>query len=133
MTRLTLLIVALLPTPALAWNRLGHTVVAEIAWQKLSPSERQPIVDALRRHPAFDKDFAGKMADDVAGADEATQDHWIFQQAATWPDIARKTEYDRPSWHYIDVPFFLDGKRSVPFNLSTDYPTTIDSKDYNVA
>src|SRR3954467_15064935 len=78
--------------PAQAWNSLGHKAVAEIAWQQLEPSERQSIVDVLRRHSTFATDFQAKMEDDpiVAKGDKATQDHWIFQQAATWPDIIRK-------------------------------------------
>ena len=96
-------------TPALAWNGLGHKVIAEIAWRQLDEATRQQIVDTLRRHPRFAEDFEKKMPADVATADKAVQDHWVFQQAATWPDIARKTEYDRPSWHYIDVPLFLEG------------------------
>lgn len=122
-----------LAAPTFAWNGLGHKVVAEIAWQQLDAPTRQQIVDTLRRHPRFAEDFEKKMPGDVATADKATQDHWIFQQAATWPDIARKTDYDRPSWHYIDIPLFPDGERKVKFNLSTDFPTKIDAKDYNVS
>jgi S1/P1 Nuclease len=118
--------------PALAWNALGHKVIAEIAWQLLDESTRQQIVETLRRHPRFAEDFEKKMPDDVATADQSVQDHWIFQQAATWPDMARKTQYDQPSWHYINVPLFLDGERTVPFNLSTDYPTTTTEADGNV-
>ena len=118
--------------PAFAWNGLGHKVVAEIAWQQLSPSERQPIVDALRRHPRFAEDFEKKMPDDVATADTDVQDHWVFQQAATWPDMARKTQFDQPTWHYINVPLFLDGNHRVPFNLSTDYPTKTMQNDGNI-
>src|SRR5262249_11518796 len=40
---------------------------------------------------------------------------------------------DRPSWHYVDFPFFADGERPVKFNLSTEFPTAIDAKDYNVS
>src|SRR5438128_2435235 len=52
---------ALWVVPALAWNSLGHKVVAEIAWRELEPGKRQGIVDVLRRHPRLDADFAGKM------------------------------------------------------------------------
>jgi S1/P1 nuclease len=124
-----LFLLTLLQSQALAWNGLGHKVVAEIAWQQLVPQARQQIVDTIRRHPAFDRDFAKDLPED----DKAVQDHWIFQQAATWPDIARKTEYDRPSWHYIDVPLFTDGERQVTFNLLMDYPTQVAIKDYNIA
>jgi hypothetical protein len=122
----------LLVTPVSAWNGLGHKVVAEIAWQQLDEPTRQQIVDTLRRHPRFAEDFEKKMPEDVATADKDVQDHWIFQQAATWPDMARKTPYDQPTWHYINVPLFLDGERRVKFNLSTDYPTATMQADGNV-
>jgi hypothetical protein len=87
------------------WNALGHKAVAEIAWQQLDEPTRQAIVDILRRHPRFDTDFQGKMEDSAAKGDKAVQDHWIFQSAATWPDEIRKNkEYDRPEWHYINLP-----------------------------
>src|SRR6478752_4099266 len=54
------LLIALFCVPAQAWNSLGHKAVAEIAWQQLEPSERQAIVDILRRHPTFATDFQAK-------------------------------------------------------------------------
>src|SRR4051794_21888163 len=129
---------ALACTPAHAWNSLGHKSVAEIAWRQLDPPTRQKIVDTLRRHPRFDVDFAAKMEDAAQKGDKATQDHWIFQHAATWPDEIRKNkEYDRPLWHYIDLPLFLNpsdrtalGGKS-PVNLSAEFPTSISDKKYN--
>jgi S1/P1 Nuclease len=121
-----------LVTPAFAWNGLGHKVVAEIAWQQLDSSTRDNIVDTLYRHPRFAEDFEKKMPEDVATADKSVQDHWVFQQAATWPDIARKTDYDRPHWHYIDIPLFDGSERPVTFNLSIEFPTKTEPADYNV-
>ena len=86
---LAAVILALVASQALAWNALGHRVVAEIAWQQLSPERRQEIVDTLKHHPRFAEDFIAKMPRDVAAGDEAKQDRWIFWQAAVWPDIAR--------------------------------------------
>jgi hypothetical protein len=112
-----------------AWNNLGHEVVAEIACRQLDPATRQQIADMLRRHPRFDTDFVAKMEDAAAQGDKATQDHWIFLHAATWPDQIRKNkQYDRPTWHYIDLPFFLDAgdrralSRKLPVNISMAYP-----------
>src|SRR5262245_5353554 len=106
LTRTALYAVVLLTVaagPLHAWNSTGHKVVAEIAWQQLDDEQHKEIVDTLRRHPRFDADFVSKMEDDAAKGDKATQDHWIFLQAATWPDIIRrKTDLDRPIWHYID-------------------------------
>lgn len=124
---------------AFAWNSLGHKVVAEIAWQQLEPAQRQRIVDTLRRHPRFDTDFAGKMDDDAAKGDKATQDHWIFLQAATWPDIIRKVKpFDHPEWHYIDIPQYLDPSdqaafdKRLPVNISTAYPSNTPPDKYNL-
>ena len=126
------IVCCLFASRSFAWNALGHKVVAEIAWQQLDEPTRQQIVDTLRRHPRFAEDFEKKMPADVESADKATQDHWTFQQAATWPDMARKTQYDQPTWHYINVPFFLDGERRVSFNLSTDYPMATVQADGNI-
>ena len=89
--KLSSLIVALLTaslaSQAFAWNSLGHKVVAELAWQQLKPEQRKSIVEVLRRHPRFDRDFAQKMDDNALTGDKAIEDHWIFLHAATWPDI----------------------------------------------
>src|SRR5690242_15257823 len=76
------LAVVLVTRDASAWNQLGHKLVAEIAWRQLEPKQRQSIVDTIRRHPSFDRDFVAKMDDDVAKGDKTLQDHWVFLQAA---------------------------------------------------
>ncbi len=130
------LVAAVCPARLFAWNSLGHEIVAEIAWRQLDPKIQQSAVETLRRHPRFDNDFASKMED--AGSDKETQDRWIFQHAATWPDQIRKNkEYDRPSWHYIDLPIFLDqGERvdlgKLPVNILADYPTKLPIDKYNI-
>jgi hypothetical protein len=136
--------IALCSADTHAWNALGHKVVAEIAWRELEPSARQQIVDVVRRHPRFDADFAQKMTDDVLKGDKALQDRWVFQHAATWPDIARnlpkgeRSKYDRPQWHYVDFPLFLDGSDQralagkLSVNLATDFRTTKDKRQLNV-
>jgi hypothetical protein len=120
-------------TPAHAWNNTGHKVVADIAWEQLTPERRKEIVDVLRRHPRFDEDFAKKMPSDV------DEDRWIFQQAAIWPDIARGfkdddlAKYNRPSWHYVNVPVFIGMAREIKANRSMDYPTPLEENQWNVA
>jgi hypothetical protein len=131
-------VLALCASDARAWNATGHKAVAEIAWQQLEPSQRQSIVDVLRRHPSFATDFQAKMEDSAANDDKATQDHWIFQQAAIWPDIIRKSKFDRPEWHYIDFPQYLNPSdqlafaNRLPVNISTDFPGNVPREKYNV-
>jgi hypothetical protein len=132
-------IVALTTGQTLGWNALGHKVIAEIAWRQIDRPTRNTIVDAIRRNPRFDADFVSQMDDDAAKGDRATQDQWIFQQAATWPDIIRgNKEYDKPVWHYIDLPVFLDTSDRtafagrLPVNVSMEYPTTLAPDKFNV-
>ena len=46
-----LLLVCLLPLPALAWNAGGHRLVAHLAWQQLAPETRAEVARLLRAHP----------------------------------------------------------------------------------
>jgi hypothetical protein len=127
-----------LATPATAWNALGHKVIAEIAWRQITPQQQQTVVDTLRRHPRFDADFVGRMPDDVLSADKATQDQWVFQAAAYWPDVARGGPYDHPSWHFINRPVFVDQSDETlrfhrTFDESTGFPTPGHLDNINVA
>jgi hypothetical protein len=129
----------LLACKAFGWNNLGHKVVAELAWHQLDAESKQSIVDTLRRHPRFDQDFVPKMEDDAAKGDKARQDHWLFQHAATWPDQIRKNkEYDRPLWHYIDLPYYLSASdqrviaNRLPVNISPVYNNSTKLDQMNV-
>lgn len=129
----------LVATDVRAWNALGHKTIAEIAWRQLTPAERQPIVDALRRHPRFDSDFIPKMEDDAARGNKDVQDHWIFLHAATWPDLIRDNkELDRPAWHYINLPVFVSPsdrqalRGKIKANASFEFPGTTPREEYNV-
>ena len=127
------LAVTLTAVPAFAFNALGHKVIAEIAWQRLTPEQRGEIVKTLRRHPRFDEDFAKRI--DETG----DEDHLIFLHAATWPDIARgirgpdRAKYDMGPWHYVNVPLLIDGtKPPASLNLAMGQPTG-PAKQWNVA
>lgn len=114
-----------------AFNASGHKIIAEIAWQKLGADERSAIVAVLRKHPRFSQDFEDEMPANIANQESAVQDHWIFCQAAIWPDIARgipqpeRNQFHRPRWHYINLPVFLDGGQATSMggniSVNTDF------------
>ena len=52
--RLGALCLLALPLAAQAWNATGHRLVAEIAWQNLSPAARQQSARLLETHPDID-------------------------------------------------------------------------------
>ena len=86
-----LVVVALLLlAPAWAWNEEGHRTVALVAERRLSPEARRWVASILSHHPHGVRDLAG---------------------ASSWPDEVRHNhrEFHRGSWHYINLPLFLDG------------------------
>ena len=99
---------------AAAWNAAGHRQVAGIAWQQLSPANRDFVTQALGRHPDHER-WVSKARSVESGK--------IFAEAATWPDDIRNDPRfhdeggnDRTpplpglpdtarhkNWHYVDV------------------------------
>lgn len=113
-----LFLLLFLATPANAFNALGHKVIADIAWRNLDSPTRLYIVKVLRRHPRFDSDFAIV----------ASESRWIFQHAATWPDQIRgNSQYDHPTWHYVNFPCFVGRQRPHDFNLEMELKGDVDN------
>ena len=98
---------------ALAWNPAGHMAIASIAYDRLTDARRAELVQILRQHPRFKEDFASAIPE---GLDAGQQERWLFMRASIWPDLARsfpepdRERYNRPGWHYIDFPVYLDEK-----------------------
>ncbi|KAA2244783.1 S1/P1 nuclease [Chitinophaga agrisoli] len=76
------LLLPLLPLTGYCWGPIGHRVVAEIAWQHLSPEARKAITGLLGRQP--------------------------LAMIANWPDFIKSDtthKYDHTNrWHYVDFP-----------------------------
>jgi len=75
-----------------AWNAEGHMVVAQIAYSHLKP-EVKTRCDALIALPVFS---AGNINSN-------------FVTAACWADDIKSATNAYNTWHYIDIPFSLDG------------------------
>jgi S1/P1 Nuclease len=88
---LILLLLALAPTPALAWWEYGHETVAAIAWLNLNPRTRAEIDRLLRQSRLLDTPTCPART---------------IEQASVWPDCI-KTLGERFSyastWHYQNV------------------------------
>jgi len=102
------LILQCLAAPALAWDATAHRLNAYVVWELLSAERRSALVDLLREHPRFTRDFRSEMPDFIAAANPDAQARWLFGQAAVWPDHVRglseglRERYNRPQWHWID-------------------------------
>jgi hypothetical protein len=76
----------------MAWNAEGHMVVAQIAYNHLKPQARAKC-DAL-------------IAVAVSNSSSANSN---FVTAACWADDIKSFTSAYNIWHYIDIPFSLDG------------------------
>ena len=94
-----------------AWNGTGHMVVADIAYDNLTP-QTKAAVDALLQHQ---RDYGLWMSEMPAGYTD--KGRFAFMKASTWPDDIRKTPDDRPIWHYIDLPVISPGYTPDPAAL----------------
>jgi len=108
---LVLLALAVLPLPASAWNIPGHMVSGIIAYQVLqqeNPPTIEKVKAALEKHPWYANQWQARLQD-VPVAD---RDMVLFMQAARWADDIRIQDkaQNRPSWHYINLPFKPDGQ-----------------------
>lgn len=95
-------------SPALAWNKAGHMVSGAIAYselQQIDPAATQQVVSSLRQHPEFES----RWADLLEGRSEDEQALYLFMLAARWSDDIRgNPQYDRPTWHYVNIPYRPD-------------------------
>lgn len=78
-------------TSSFAWNALGHMIVAQIAYQHLTP-EAQKQIDLL----------IGRFHTEYPEIE-------TFMQAAVWPDAIRGQKIESYThWHYIDYSISTD-------------------------
>ena len=86
--------------PAYPWWEIGHRLVAQIAYERLTP-EAKTMVDSLV--PVLARDYPVIRT---------------FIDLAPWPDTLRKQKIELfTHWHYIDLAFSLDG---TPINIVVD-------------
>ena len=91
--------------PVLAWNAQGHMLVAEIAYNHLDPAVKTQC-DALIAVP-------------VANASSINSN---FVTAGCWADDIKSFTSAYNNWHFIDLPFSLDG---TPTNGVANDPSNV--------
>jgi hypothetical protein len=107
-----LMIAALLaPAPAAAWSRPGHMVAAAIAYDELKRRNPEALALIVRLAEAHPDRGAFEVAVGRAEGEEAGRRR--FLELARWPDDARGTLHDHPTWHYRLRPV-VEGGVGVP-------------------
>lgn len=106
--------VAFAAIPALGWDDVGHKITAYIAWQRMTPTVRNRVIEILRQAPedshlaVFYRPY-GIESEEMRRLD-------FFMIASTWPDIVRdfgsdprfrnevrNRKYHKGNWHYDDT------------------------------
>jgi hypothetical protein len=93
-------------------------LVALLAHEQMSDATRGKANELLRLHPRFNAHFERKMPRYLSRADDARKAAWFFAHAGAWPDLVRDAKdsvdredvnrFNRPYWHYINIPIFLN-------------------------
>jgi hypothetical protein len=103
-----LTVVALIaPLSASAWSRPGHMVAAAIVYDELKRRDPKALALIVRLAAAHPDRGAFEVAVGRAEGEEA--DRRRFLELARWPDDARGTIYDHPTWHYRLKPVAQHG------------------------
>jgi hypothetical protein len=97
--------------PASAWNIPGHMLSGIIAYQILlqeNPQTIDKVKAVLKKHPWYGNQWQARLQD----VPVAERDLVLFMQASRWADDIRTQEkaQNRPSWHYINLPFKPEGQ-----------------------
>ena len=104
------------PGAASAWWDGGHKLVAQIAYEELTPEQRTWFAELIEQNPAEAEMFAPQLAEELGTTVEPdARMRWLFSQAAIWADMVRdkklaSTEiyqrFSRDSRHFTDAPYF---------------------------
>jgi hypothetical protein len=133
---------------AVAWNSAGHMIIDLIAYGELDNATRSKAIGLIRAHPRFRDHFESFMPREVSRGSASEKDEWLFAHAGTWPDLVRDargavnrqdvTQYNRPFWHFINEPVFLNDadrrlmERSLTINLRREPLQDPDDEFMNV-
>lgn len=124
----------LLASPVFAWTKAGHMVTGAIAHDVLkqdSPETLAAAVKLLKAHPQY----ARLWQKDVEKLPAADHDRYLFMLAGRWADdIRQNPDYDRPTWHYVNIPLKPAGQPdSVTVPASPPPDNLLTAFEYNLA
>ena len=125
------LLTSIIAQPCWAWSEGGHHLISVMAYELLSPDEQQQIQEILAAHPRFTEDFSPPK--NVDGPEEINL--WRIGRAGYWPDVARKSSWDRPDWHWqLGATLVLGDNVEAPKNPGpVPDDATLDTKELHIA
>lgn len=109
------LIFALVYVNAFGWGKVGHMIVAAIAYEKLDEEQRLSVTELLKAHPDFSRWAKGFQT--VQG--EMDLGMYLMMRASVWPDEIRSEDnpnhkFHRPDWHFISYELRFPNPTTTP-------------------
>jgi hypothetical protein len=122
------LAVVVFSSQSLAWNGTGHEIVARIAWDNMTETARQNVVNLLVQAPA--NACLRDLFPNTGTIQQRRRE--FFVRVATWPDVIRRknnqdtrpcTQFHKGDWHFVD--HFWKGNSGDLNAPPTDLPLAI--------
>ncbi|MBX3738903.1 MAG: S1/P1 nuclease [Candidatus Didemnitutus sp.] len=90
-----------------AFAKHGHMATGSLAYQLMSPADRDAIAAILEHHPFVSGPWAPLLA--APSSPNISRGEKLFMLAAAWPDEVRsakwKKKYHHATWHYVNLAY----------------------------
>jgi hypothetical protein len=114
-----------IPSSAIAWDSNGHKIVANIAWEHMTPQTRQSAINILLKAPE-ESHLSVFYLQDSRSIEVRQRDY--FMLVSTWADIVRDRniknrylKFNHPTWHYLNTFWReTDGEVELVTELTSD-------------
>ncbi|HET7464923.1 MAG TPA: S1/P1 nuclease [Longimicrobium sp.] len=90
---------AVFTAPAYAWDGFGHRIVAQIAWDNMTPAARANAIQLLRAASSNTRLLFPAQPGPLNDAQQQQQ----FLHASIWPDLIRGSSFDVPDRHFVNI------------------------------
>lgn len=123
---LRFLAVAALTSSAFGWDKAGHSLTAVVAYRDLEARHPEIIVKMtaiLQQAEDYTQmlNWKGEIGQSSLPNNAKREGLMLFMLAARWPDDIKgdgshrdKSPHDTHPWHYINLPYSLDGTPAPP-------------------
>ena len=111
------------------WNESGHRIIAISAYNKMSQDLRTKILNILKTHPFYKRDFVDPIPKELKTKNDVEK--WQFSQMAVWPDLIRNKKhpankkFHKWRWHFINLSVFPNKEIKAFFKDGTTANTAL--------
>ena len=119
-------LIAVASTPAYCWDKYGHMLIAEVAYESMTPATRTKV-DSILSTLAADPHVSG-LEDKYKPYNAVTVAAWMDDMRMSRIDTSAGHTADFNTWHYVDLP---DGSMT-PADVRAQFDKTDDPNVYEI-